>query len=116
MDDLKELAERVERLTNFETPEAVALNNALHNLLPEPKCVQPPNYLRSIDAAMQLVPEDAEWSLEGDFERKGNSGYHCGMNWYQVDYYAHVWTSAATPALALCAAALRARLQQGEGG
>lgn len=66
-------------------------------------------YTASLNAAMSLVPEGAEWDLEGDFERKGNSGYHCGMNWYADGYYPHVWVSAATPALAITAAALRAR-------
>ena len=42
--DLLTLADRVEALIDFETPDAVALNNALHDLVSEPKCVQPPNF------------------------------------------------------------------------
>lgn len=112
--DLNDLAGQVEALTDFETQEAVDLNNAIHNLLPEPKCVQPPNYLRSIDAAMTLVPEGCEWMLETDYQRRGDP-ITANINWLDVDGIEHSWSTGHTPALALTAAALRARLMEGEG-
>lgn len=108
--ELLALASACERLTDFETPEAEALNNALHGVLPEPKCVQPPNYRANISAAIGLLPESLVFNLGND-----------------VGGWAYVWNDtpeyngephegrAATPALALCAAALRAiASQEGE--
>ena len=59
--NLLTMAEAIECLSDFETPDAVDLNNALHTMLPEPKCVQPPNYLRSVDAAISFLPAKATW-------------------------------------------------------
>jgi len=103
---LVELALRVERIADFDTQEAVDLNKALHDLLPEPKCVQPPNYLRSIDAAMSLVPEGLYPTLDFVTSRcwlRTAEGYDL------IGGVAHGF--AATPALALVAAALRAKAQ-----
>lgn len=115
---LEQLAAKIEGLEDFETPEAVAINNALHDLLPEPKCVQPPNYLRSIDAAMQLVPDGAHWGMGHD-----NTGPLAGWAWVRVKGkdgwqelhsplrmgFNYAGPFPAAPSLALCAAALRAR-------
>jgi hypothetical protein len=63
----------------------------------------PPAFTASLDAAMTLVPEGCSWDV-------GNSGPDCGP-WAcvttagEVDHGVH----AATPALALTAAALYAR-------
>jgi hypothetical protein len=52
----------------------------------------PPNYTASLDAAVTLVPEGCGWMVMGNAAKVGR------------------WPSrGATPALALCAAALRAR-------
>lgn len=69
----------------------------------------PPNYTQSLDAAVTLVPEGLGWTC-GDHSP---GGVHVG------NYLASVWKFdratglnmrfAKTPALALCAAALRAR-------
>lgn len=109
-DALLELAARCEALTDFETPAAVALNNAIHDLLPEPKCVQPPNYLASLDAAMTLL--DPTWFFHVSRfspESDGRGKAHVYPNRGLGDDYEG---DAATPALALCAAALRARAAQ----
>jgi hypothetical protein len=68
-----------------------------------------PRYTASIDAAMTLVPEGCLWGV-------GNSCYsECcpwawclpvGASWDEADN-----SYAATPALALCAAAIRARAE-----
>jgi hypothetical protein len=59
-------------------------------------------YTSSLDAALTLVPEGCNWSAESD------GSAHV---WKGGDYYADIseYGKAATPALALCAAALRAR-------
>lgn len=60
-----------------------------------------PRYTSSIDAALTLVPKDCSWSLDGDnyaivMPSTGNEDYDSGEN--------HI----ATPAIALCIAALKA--------
>lgn len=61
-----------------------------------------PAYTSSLDAAMQLVPEDRpKWAVTG------RNSATVGMNGGEVGHIE--WVFAATPALALCAAALRAR-------
>lgn len=66
-----------------------------------------PEFTASLDSAMSLIPQGAEWKCEGWPEP---SKVHSGASataWVQGA--ARVY--AATPALALCAAALRARAQ-----
>lgn len=70
----------------------------------------PPRYTASLDAAMTLVPEGWEWSLEAE---------ETEMVWPVLSPWTHrcqmghlIDREAATPALALCAAALRARASQ----
>lgn len=61
-------------------------------------------YTRSLDAAMTLVPEGMVWSLNTFGNPPNASGYvmnERGEQWRCKDY-------PATPALALCAASLRA--------
>ena len=101
-----------------------AVCDALHDLMPEPKCVQPPNYLKSIDAAMKLVPDgwhrqmrDADrdqdetgtlWILESpDYE---SVIWGKGENWITDELSGSrsiVWHNE--PAIGLCIAALKAR-------
>ena len=68
-----------------------------------------PAYTASIDAALMLVPEGWSWSLG---EQRGVGKFRGWLNDHNTpDGLAvrHVDADAATPALALCAAALRAR-------
>lgn len=97
---LLKLAERLEHASGEYDP---LLCSDIHDVLPEPKCVQPPNYCASLDAAETLVPEYCKdvWSLIGGTKWQAL----VGLDDYQAD--------AATPALALCAAALRARASNG---
>jgi hypothetical protein len=59
-------------------------------------------YTASLDAAMSLVPEGMSWSVQS-----GGSAHV----WKAGDFYADVseYGEAATPAIALCAAALKSR-------
>jgi hypothetical protein len=72
----------------------------------------PDFYTASLDAAMQLVPEGFDWAI--GYDGLAADDLPCG-NWawcrneYQPHDYADDLIVAATPALALCAAALRAR-------
>ena len=73
-----------------------------------------PTYTASIDAAMTLVPEG--WHTSN--YHQGPSG---GGHWWKLGYindtmqhYVTAESRAATPALALCIAAVRARSQGGE--
>lgn len=68
-------------------------------------------YTASMDAAMQLVPEECVWNLAvyGD----GSAGADCAEFIQTADYPENL---AATPALALAAAALRALAQAIEAG
>lgn len=62
------------------------------------------HYTASIDAAMTLIPDGAFWAITMLGEERG--GFHACC---QLDG-PMVWHEAATPALAICAAALRAGL------
>ena len=65
------------------------------------RLVTMPPYTRSLDAAMSLVPKGASWSLYDVIgKRESVRMYGRGFD---------VLCAAANPALALCAAALRAR-------
>ena len=63
----------------------------------------PLEYTGSLDAAMTLVPEDHIWAIEAD-----TSSEKCGAWCYDKDCQNTRPHLAATPALAFCAAALRA--------
>ena len=109
---LVELALRVERIADFDTQEAVDLNKALHDLLPEPKCVQPPNYLRSIDAAMSLVPEG--WAICTGHGVEGEQGSYFTILTYLDPETESETVREATGdnwAATVCAAALGAKVQ-----
>lgn len=70
-----------------------------------------PAYTASLDAAMTLVPKGApEWNVEGWGSPSAVHDGRLSTGW--VSGARRVY--AATPALALCAAALRASLKQGE--
>jgi hypothetical protein len=68
-----------------------------------PPRVVPPPYTASIDAALTLVPATCGWGVPfGPFAQ------HDGAQWWQAEVGA-AEAMAATPAIALCIAALRAR-------
>lgn len=108
---LLDLAERCERATgpdrelDYELAMVAGYTEIGHRVYRDPQGKyygSAPYYTRSIDAAMTLVPEGAEWE--------------CGTAHLVNRGWANVITrdreskgKAATPALALCAAALRAR-------
>lgn len=84
----------------------------IHDILPEPKCVQPPNYLASLDAAMSLVPEGMWHEIKGP--RRYLNIPTASPNYWSArleawDAGAEGMGWGATPAIALCAAALKAR-------
>lgn len=65
----------------------------------------PPHYTASIDAAMQLVPEGREWSVDA-YNSNGVYPEHVRASaWVQGSERVF----ASTPAIALSAAAIRAR-------
>ncbi len=66
----------------------------------------PPAYASSLDAAVTLVPEGASWNVQM-YRGSGDAMVVYEDNEDRPDLDAEA--SAATPALALCAAALRAR-------
>jgi hypothetical protein len=73
-------------------------------------CVSP--WTGSIDAALSLVPEGWAWSVVYERERElsGKPPFFAdARNGYRSSYDQAPMAWAATPALALCAAALKAR-------
>lgn len=68
-----------------------------------------PAYTASLDAAMSLVPEGCQWGA-GSRDATGTA-----WAWTGVTHDAAAISNAATPALALTAACLRALATQGEG-
>ena len=65
-----------------------------------------PRYTASLDAAMTLVPEGSVWFVGNSDDPSPAVWNACVM---PEQAPADRWTRAATPALALCAASLRAR-------
>lgn len=110
--NLLDLADRCEAASGEYDPELCSL---IHDVLPEPKCVQPPNYCASIDAAMMLVPNgDGHWpQLIYSGVNPNNPGKQkCRYEIWQKGSAKPARSNAATPALALCAAAIRALAEQ----
>ena len=69
-----------------------------------------PHYTTNIDAALQLVPEGFQWEVRHIPTDEG-SNYSAQANWQPTGR-----CYAATPALALCIAALKARMaEEGRG-
>lgn len=71
---------------------------------------QQTRYTASLDAALTLVPEGFEWSLEYQAGHHVSSDGECMVAIAKLGDPCRDWEStSATPALALCAAALKAR-------
>lgn len=67
-----------------------------------------PAFTSSIDAALTLVPEGYGFYLRGDY-----SGAGAGLSFPDAYNVTPGHVEAATPAIALCIAALRARQEEG---
>lgn len=98
---LLELAEACERAESGSRELDAAIDSAIFQVANSTfdVALTPPHYTSLVDAAMQLVPKGLGFMIDG-----------YGTGWYadcsaDIDAQAH----AKTPALALCAAALRAR-------
>jgi hypothetical protein len=108
MMSLSDLAERCERATRSGAALDAAIWCALNGVALSDKLVadfergQAPRYTASLDAALTLVPEGFDWIIG-----RTNSGLtiHAEVGGRGGEYQRF----AETPALALCAAALRAR-------
>lgn len=100
-----DLARRCEELEP-DWGEIVRLNEDIHAITSDPKTVVPPDYCRSLDAAMSLVPEGASYDLRTS---QTSSGALAMI--HPARMRPTVTVRAATPALAFCAAALRAQAE-----
>ena len=114
--DLLELAGRIER-GNLSFDEVRSIEDAIYTHVTGKapfNCATAPRYTASLDAAMTLINGDTFFYLSRfDLVADGRSEAHVYPNRYVGDDYK---AEAATPALALCAAALRARASLIEGG
>jgi hypothetical protein len=107
MSGLLELAERCEKATGpdrelDELIDKAALPHEWANEFFDPSRHDLPRYTALLDAAMTLVPEEAWWSVMRAPCAEG----------YDAEVASDDHRRAATPALALCAAALRALAHQ----
>ncbi|RVT93738.1 hypothetical protein [Sphingomonas crocodyli] len=116
-DDLMALAERVEGLSgpDREVDADVALTQGWHecngdNWIGPRGEIVVPHYTASLDVAMTLVPEPRKWSITA-----GHYGDWQACVW-AIDDFQLDWHSAATPALALTSAALKARARASQSG
>lgn len=105
MTDLKALVERIEGATKNDADLFREVATAVFGSVPDVmnRFLAAGAYL---DAAMQLVPEWCFWALN-------MAGDGSGFDAMCQDDGPVKWTRAATPALALCAASLRARISKG---
>ena len=107
---LTALIERLEKATGPDRK----IDDALHELTPKPRVVEPLKYTRSIDAALTLVPAGFRWLVRNHNGKPTPGGDGAGAlafaNVYrdededETDY--HSW--GKQPAIALCIAALKA--------
>ena len=68
-----------------------------------------PFFSTSLDDALTLVPEGIEWSVERRYSKSFRPAYASIWSPGAKDVDFHANATAATPALALCIAALKAR-------
>lgn len=110
--DLIALAERVEALTGpcRETDKAIMDALVKHGVMAFRVGLDNFRVTASLDAAMSLVPEGSMWACGNHDNYRETPWAWClapGMSWDDADNF-----FAATPALALTAAALRARTKE----
>lgn len=98
---LLELASRCEAATDLGWADIVLLNEDIHAIAPDPKVIVPPDYCRSLDAAMSLVPEEWPFKQATDMD-DGDCAFTLETDDETVVARAKTW------ALAITAAALRA--------
>jgi hypothetical protein len=110
--DLIKLADAIEAMSggssDVEVGERRRVNEIIHNLMPEPKVICPPDYCASLDAAMTLAGGLIGLALASD----QNDRWHCELSTSALEGDGEA--RAASIPLAICAAALRARASQGE--
>ena len=92
-----------EAINGHPPPRSGGGQNALTGKWYEPNEPYCPAYSASIDAALTLVPEECLWNLKMEY----TEGRGLVRMWYPNSN--STYQSLHTPALALCAAALRAR-------
>lgn len=97
----RRLSEAPDGISDDALSERYAINKVLHRMMPEPKCVQEPNYCRDLSAAVELV----ERLLPHDHRQHWNVGKWASC--YRAFIKPDFWGEAATPALALCIALVR---------
>jgi hypothetical protein len=115
--EMIELAERCEQATGPDDDLDCAIHEQFGGtpqIAPGHRWSSTPRYTVSLDAAMTLVPGiDWEWSLEWE---SGSLLYHPDIEQFARakigDPTLRMDAECVTPALALCAAALRARAAQ----
>jgi hypothetical protein len=100
-DELLSLAERCEKADKGSFALECAIAEAVGGLATPPR-----NYTVSLDAALELVPIGHDWSLFFD-----NSAALAGCMPASEDGCDMTDVPGSTPALALCAAALRAQAE-----
>lgn len=118
MTDLDALIERVEA-ASAESAERDELGIAINEALDIASYITDDgDPTQSIDAALTLLPgPDWEWSLEVQAGHHVSRESECMIAIAKVGDPMRGWEStAATPALALCAAALKARQQENSHG
>jgi len=117
--DLNDLADRVEKLEGPCRETDLAIVEAVKAGMRHPWFIAPPSFTASLDAAMKLVPKG--WAsvqvgrTDDGLSYAGVAGNDGHMMAEDPDEFYAGCDSAATPALALCCAALRGRLMEGEG-
>jgi hypothetical protein len=121
--ELLELAERCEKATGPDRglDKAIAAVVHLKQLTYQsPEWIKDPEFTASLDAAMTLVPEGALWKVDHGItwsdEQSTSNGrnYRAGVGIGDVPAKWSDGVSAASPAFALCAAALKARAHKEE--
>jgi hypothetical protein len=110
-EEINKLADRVESLTGPDREVDWAIHAATH---PKPDLSLPRDYTRSLDAAMSLVPEGMHPSVSKNVRSDIWRAWVVTTTYdkFRKPIYNHKdATEAATHALALTAAALRARAE-----
>ncbi len=116
---MSDLASLIEKLEEAEGPDRSIdgmIAHALEISMPDDPAGWPPRYTESLDAAMTLIPEGCAWLARNhngkpnhDGEGRGKRAFANVYFWNEEDDAPLNPTWANTPAIALTAAALKAR-------
>jgi hypothetical protein len=93
------LVELIEASSDLGSSSIHEINGLIHDTLPEPKVICPPDYLRSLDAALTLLPAGAVWRKYTDVSVSVYAASPYSAN-AQVRHDGY----GSTPAAQLCAA------------